>query len=171
MWKYNGQPIDRLPASILDGEWNRPQAYFKLSDGSWNYPALAARGYTWEEPAAPAPPTLEQAKAAKTVQVRDAAEAFLAPFGVEYGATERATWDQQYAEALAGDGPLLQAIAAARGQEVAALAAAILANRAAWVALAGCVTGQRLAYQDQVDAAQSVAEVQAIVPAYELPGA
>lgn len=119
--------------------------------------------------------TLEQARARKTAEIRDAAEAFLAPYGLEYGPTERSTWDQQLAEAEAlqadpqASTPLLSAIAAARGQDVADLASRVLSNRAAWVVLAGQVTGQRLALQDQVDAAQDVAAVLAVVPAFSLP--
>lgn len=119
--------------------------------------------------------TLDTARERKTAEIREAAEKFLAPFGAEYGPTERATWEQQLAEAKALQAdplaatPLLSAIAAARGQSVADLAGRVLANRAAWVVLAGHVTGQRLALQDQVDAAQDVAAVLAIVPAFSLP--
>lgn len=113
--------------------------------------------------------TLEQARERKTQEIAAAAEAFLSPFGREYGATERATWDQQYAEAQAGEGQMLAAIASARGMAVADLAAAIIANRAAWVALAGAVVGQRLQLQDQVDAATTPAGVLAVQPVFSLP--
>jgi hypothetical protein len=118
--------------------------------------------------------TLAEAKALKQAEIRDAAEAALAPLRAEYGATEVATWDQQYseAEAYAADPqaavPLLSAIAAARGQTVADLASRVIANRAAWVAVTGHVVGQRLAAQDQLDAAQAVADVQAITVSYSL---
>ena len=120
--------------------------------------------------------TLEQAKAAKTVEIRDAAEAALAPLGLEYGDTERATWDQQYAEAQAyhadpsASVSLLTAIATARGQAVDDLAAAIMSNRAAWVAISGHVVGRRLALQGQVEAAGTVADVMAVDVVITLPG-
>lgn len=168
-WTYPDDTThSTLPPVILDGVWQRPRAYFRDGDG-WNTQALAALGYTWEEPA-PVVVTLEQAKARKTEQIRDAAEAFLAPYRAEYGATEVATWDQQYAEAQAGEGPLLSAIATARGMAVADLAGRILANRVAWVTLAGSVVGQRLGYQDAVDAAETVEAVQAVEPVFSLPG-
>ncbi|MGE4293882.1 MAG: hypothetical protein AB7E32_16945, partial [Desulfovibrio sp.] len=79
------------------------------------------------------------------------------------------------AEALAyqadagADVPLLNAIAAARGMAVAELAGRVLANRSAWVAVSGHVVGQRLAYQDQLDAAETLEDILAVVPAYTLP--
>ncbi len=126
---------------------------------------------------APPPPTLAEAKAAKQAEVRNKAEATLAGMKAEYCATEIETWDQQYAEAEAyaadhaAPVPLLTAIATARGQAVAALAGKIIANRAAWVVVSGTIVGQRLAYQDRLDAAQTVAEVEAISVSYSLPGA
>ena len=46
------------------------------------------------------------------------------------------------------------------------MATRIAANRAQWVALSGAVVGKRLAYQDALDAAQTVEEVAAIVPVF-----
>jgi len=130
-------------------------------------------------------PTQPQASvaAAKQAQIRDGAEAVLAPLKAEYGPTEIASWDQQYEEANAleanpdAPAPLVRAIAAARGMDAAALAARIRANRAAWVAISGHVVGQRLAYQDALDAAAALpdedearAAIMAIVPVYTLPG-
>lgn len=125
------------------------------------------------------PPTLATLYSAKQVEIRDAADAFLAPFRAEYGVVEMATWDQQYAEAQAlqadaeAAAPLVRSIAAARGMDVAVLAGRIIANRATWMILSGHVIGQRLAYQDQLDAAhaaEDVAAMLAIEPMYELPG-
>lgn len=118
---------------------------------------------------------LDRARAATCAAIRDGAEAALADLRAEYGPTEVATWDQQHAEALAyqadagADVPLLNAIAAARGMAVAELAGRVLANRSAWVAVSGHVVGQRLAYQDQLDAAETLEDVLAVVPAYTLP--
>lgn len=130
------------------------------------------------------PPTIEALRAAKQAAIRDEAEKVLAPLKAEYGPTEIASWDQQYEEATALDAvpdapaPLVRAIAAARGMEPAELAARIRANRAAWVAISGHVVGQRLAYQDALDAAAALtdeaearAAIAAIVPVYTLPGA
>ena len=126
---------------------------------------------------APAPPvvSLADAKAAKLRDIRDKADSFLQALATEYGAMEKLTWDQQAAEAdaLAADpsapAPLVRSIAAARGMNVYELASRIRANRAQWVVLSGYIVGQRLAYQDQLDVAQTVEQVVAIVPVYALP--
>ncbi|MGE4194726.1 MAG: hypothetical protein AB7E51_15170 [Pseudodesulfovibrio sp.] len=109
----------------------------------------------------------------KQTEITTKANSYLAALGEEYGAMEMMTWDQQYSEALAYQAdsaasvPLLTAIATARGEEVADLAASIIANRAEWVALSGNVVGQRLAYQDALEAATTYDEVMAIAVSYE----
>lgn len=126
----------------------------------------------------PPAPAMADVAAAKQAEITASADAFLAPFGVEYGVYERATWDQQYAEAQAftadraASVPLLQAMAQARGITVEDLAGRILRNHAQWTAIAGTVIGQRQAYQDSLDvavAANDVAAVQAITVTYSLP--
>jgi hypothetical protein len=120
-------------------------------------------------------PTEAQATAAKQAEIATGAEAALASLKAEYCATEITTWDQQYAEATAftadaaASVPLLSAIATARGMTVVTLASKIIANRASWVVIAGSVVGQRLAYQDALGAATTVAEIQAISVSYTLP--
>lgn len=122
---------------------------------------------------------LADARAAKQAQIRDLADQFLAPHRAEYGVVEMATWDQQFAEAQAlqadaqADAPLVRAIASARGMDVAELASRIVSNRAAWMVLSGHVIGQRLAYQDALDAAYAGEDVEAMLaiePVYTLPG-
>jgi hypothetical protein len=119
---------------------------------------------------------LDKLKEAKAAQITGRADQLLKHLGAEYGEMERATWDQQYAEATAyqadalADVPLLTAIATARSMDVAVLAARVIANRAAWVSLSGHVVGQRLAYQDALDAAgEDAAAIEAIEVAYVLP--
>nr|WP_321513129.1 hypothetical protein [uncultured Pseudodesulfovibrio sp.] len=122
------------------------------------------------------PGYLIQVKAGKQAEITAQAEIILKVQAEEYGAMEMATWDQQYreAEAYQADNqavvPLLSAIAASRGMTVATLADRIITNRAAWVALSGSIVGQRLAYQDMLDAAETVAEVEAIEIGYVVPG-
>lgn len=152
-----------------------------LADGTpHTVAALGALPDGWTEAEPPQPPVpLADLISAKQAEIRDGADAALA---VEYGVMERQTWDQQYAEAeeirtnpdaLAS---LVRAIAAARGMDAGALAARIRANRDTWVAISGHVVGQRLAYQDALDAAAALtdeaaarAAIAAIVPVYTLP--
>jgi len=126
-------------------------------------------------------PTRAELYTAKQAEIRDGAEAMLTALAAEYAPLERQTWDQQAAEAEAlhtdadAPAPLVRAIAATRGMPVGELAARILANRTAWVAVSGHVVGQRLAYQDALEATQSLADeeataaISAIEPVYTLP--
>jgi len=137
-------------------------------------------------PVAVDPPAPERASvfAAKQAEIRDKAEAILSPLRSEYGPTEIASWDQQWQEAVAvqadpaAPAPLIRAIANARGMAPEVLAQRIIANRAAWVAISGHVVGQRLAYQDALEATAAIADdaeaviaIQAINPVYTLPEA
>jgi len=95
----------------------------------------------------------------KVFEISSVAENLMESLATEYGPMERATWDQQYDEALEyeadpnADVPLLDSIAASRGMTVSDLVQRIKNNRTAWVQLSGGIVGQRLAYQDLVDAA------------------
>jgi hypothetical protein len=132
-------------------------------------------------PAAPPAPTRAELYTAKQAEIRDGAEAMLTALAAEYAPLERQTWDQQAAEAEAlqadadAPAPLVRAIAATRGMPVGELAARILANRTAWVAVSGHVVGQRLAYQDALEATQGLDDaqvadaIQGINPVYILP--
>jgi hypothetical protein len=114
-------------------------------------------------------------KLSKQAEIRDEADLFLQMLATEYGAIEKLTWDQQSmeADALALDAdapaPMVRSIAAARGMSALELATRIQANRAQWVVLSGHIVGQRLGYQDQLDAATTTEQVAAIVPVYTLP--
>ncbi|MHC1787900.1 hypothetical protein [Solidesulfovibrio sp.] len=121
--------------------------------------------------------TLDAAKAARIAEATAACNAVLSPLGVEYGRWETATWDQQYAEAVAlmADPaalvPLIAALAQARGMDVAVLAQRIIRNRETWSVLTGAVIGQRLAIVDRINAAETVADVLAVPMEIALPGA
>ena len=122
------------------------------------------------------PPTLAEAKSQAILAATTACDAVLDPFGVEYGAYEMATWDQQFDEATAytaspaADVPLLAAMCVARGISIAELAGKIIANRAAWVSLTGYVIGQRQRIVGLIEAAQAVEEVAAVDMTISLPG-
>jgi hypothetical protein len=146
----------------------------RVWDGSaWGYQDVPMDEPTPEDPEYE--PSLEDLKLAKQAEIRDLADGFLHTLAVEYGAMEKLTWDQQAAEADAlvadpsAQAPLVRSIAAARGMSVLELAARIRANRAQWVVLSGYIVGQRLKYQDRLDAATTTEQVAAIVPTYALP--
>ncbi|MHC1792200.1 hypothetical protein [Solidesulfovibrio sp.] len=120
---------------------------------------------------------LGAAKAARIAEATAVCNAVLSPLGVEYGRWETATWDQQYAEAVAlmadpaASVPLIAALAQARGMDVAVLAQRIIRNRETWSVLTGSVIGQRLAIVDQINACATVADVLAVPMEIALPGA
>lgn len=119
-------------------------------------------------------PELSAVKSAKQTEISQEADNTLAVLAREYGLYEKLTWDQQAQEAqllmadAMADAPLVRSIAEARGMLPVDMAQRILANRAAWLVLSGKVVGQRLKYQDMLDAATTVEDVQAITPTYQL---
>lgn len=110
---------------------------------------------------------------AATIALREAYEAFLAPYRVEYGITEPTGWPKQLEIAkamLAGTTTAeqvadLEAFCATRElvsphtpEYLSPIAQAqrIVNNDAAWSAIYFPATGKRNGYQDQINAAQSV---------------
>lgn len=177
-------PVDKTPC------WNKDTREVMYVSDSQAVPDT----YTFEEPTGdPAEKwvegtgwviNFETAVNLKIVEISKGAEILMESLATEYGAMERSTWDQQYSEAIAyqadmnADIPLLDAIAVSRGMDVATLVGRIVNNRAAWVELSGSIVGQRLAYQDSVDAAvvlhdsnpvQALTDIQSIVVNYRLP--
>jgi hypothetical protein len=111
---------------------------------------------------------LSAAKAAKLVEINTACEAAGSALLAGYPEAEVKTWPQQAAEAAALDAdpaasaPLLTAIAAGRGLDVAELVARVLAKEALYKTAAGGLLGQRQALEDAIDAATTIEAVGAI---------
>jgi len=147
-------PLDRESFTTYETKWSKGNDFFYREE------VVAA---SVDEAA-----QFEAARKAKQHEISSRADAFLLAAEDKYGLMERQTWEQQYAEALAYRAnievsvPLLDAIAVNRGMDVATLAESVVENRVAWVELAGTVVGQRLAFQDMLDAASTAAEVEAI---------
>ena len=125
-------------------------------------------------------PTLAQLQAAYAAQqlptarstqiqvINSACQVALSAITAPYPPSEALTWDQQLAEAQAytasssASVPLLTAIAAASGETVAQLAASVLTANTAYKAASGAAIGKRQALTAQINAAATVAAVQAI---------
>lgn len=112
-------------------------------------------------------------KAIKQASIRDKAQAFLDGVAQEeYPQWEIQTWSDQEAEAMAyqadstSSTPTLDGICAGRGMKKDELAKRIIANASAWRPVAAGVVGQRLRFQDQLNAAKTVGEIDAIVVEY-----
>ncbi len=160
--------------------------------GLLELPACAANEMVYQgsanlEPADDA--ILAAAKADKLDEIAAACDAALAPLETSYPAREVKSWPQQITEAalVAADAsladpppdpldgwadkiPLLRTMAAARPSlgetsqaRILELARRILANAAAWSAVAGPIIGKRQALEDVVtDADATLADVRAI---------
>lgn len=123
---------------------------------------------------APTPPTLAQVQAAQVLEITRDCELQLGAITSQYPPSEIASWDTQYAEAVAWTAnnaaptPLLSAIIAANGATMAAQAASVLAKAAQFKAISGAAIGKRQALIAQIEAitdtsAAGIAAVQAIV--------
>lgn len=132
-------------------------------DGVW-YQTWEVREFTAEETAA----RLEQAKADAMQRINAGYSAELAHILADYPDAETKTWDKQESEARAWladnsvSTPLIDAIASARSMDKAELVTRIIAKADAWVSLSGAATGKRQALEDEIAAAETVEEAQAI---------
>lgn len=186
--------LSGLPVNLHAVQWDGASGHIEYNDGELNEPLMDISAFagvvaewTAARDAADAPPpepTLAELRSAKQAEIRDKAEAFLAPLKVEYGPTEIASWDTQKEEAKAlladpdAKAPCIRSASASRGMDPLIFAARVIANNTAWSTIAGHVVGQRLAYQDTLDATSVLADesaaraaIAAIVPVYTLPQA
>ena len=114
-------------------------------------------------------PTLAQAQAAQMLMMNAACQEELDSIVAPYPANEVVTWDQQLSEAVAYTGnasaptPLLSAIIAESGATLATLSAQIIAASNQYKAISGAAIGKRYARRVLINAATTVAEVQAVV--------
>lgn len=108
--------------------------------------------------------TLAQARAEQLARVNRTCDAAMAVLKLGYPESEQQTWDRQEREARS-DGmgtPLLAALAARRGLTLDELKARVIAKADAFAAYSGEMIGRRQRCEDLIEAAQTVAEVDAI---------
>lgn len=162
--KYGGTPY-WLPA---EGDtWQSPERYIEelgpLPDG-----AVTTKP---EQPA----PTLEEAKAAKLAEINRECDVILQQAVAGYPETEQQTFYKQDAESAAylknpeTETPFLTTLATARGISLATMIEKVRAKTDAFALLSAYICGQRQAMEDQLDACETVEEVQAITVSYQLP--
>lgn len=119
---------------------------------------------------------LAAAKKAKLAEVNTACDLALNVVTAEYPAQELLTFDKQETEARAliadptVSTPLLSALASARGIPLEELAQRIIAKADIFATVTGTLIGQRQGYEDRIDTATSLEEVEAILPKYTFPG-
>lgn len=128
---------------------------------------------TEEEP--PAPPSLEEVKAARLAEVNAAYDEAVSALVDTYPDAELLTFDKQEAEArawladISARTPLINALAEGRGMDKAELVRRIIAKAEAFATTTGYLTGQRQRFEDLIDAATTAEEVESIVPEYIMP--
>lgn len=116
-------------------------------------------------------------KSAKLAEINQKAQAFvnnLAKYD-ETPSFERDTWFEQAKEAKAwvddptAQTPTLTLIAQMRGVPIDTLRQKAYEKAMAYQTVAAIVAGQRQAYEDRLNAAESLEQIQAIKPVYQLP--
>ncbi|MEQ4541145.1 MAG: hypothetical protein ABN479_19630 [Billgrantia sp.] len=100
-------------------------------------------------------PDLETLAARKRAEIDADSVAALDQVRSDYPDYEQLSWERQEREARDGGGPLIQAIADARGLSLEELISRIIAKADAYQAAAGVVIGRRQALRDQIDAIEA----------------
>lgn len=139
---------------------------------------LAPLGVTLIPDPVPTPEELlAQAKADKLAEINAVCQSTLEALTPTYPERELTTFDKQESEARAcladpaASTPLLSALAAGRGIELADLVQRVIAKADAFTIASGFIIGQRQALEDRLDAAQTVDDVQAVIVTITMPGA
>lgn len=169
----------------------RPDGSFLISNGLYHIPnegewveqwaELNAQWEThpeqFEQLAEPEPvlPTLEEAKAAKLVEINMACQRALEALTPTYPERELTTFDKQEQEARAwlkddtSPTPFLSALAAGRGIELSVLVDKVIAKADAFAVASGFIIGQRQALEDRLDACETAEEVEAVAVTFAMP--
>lgn len=117
----------------------------------------------------PPAPSLVQVKNSQIAFINAKCQEALELIVLPYPPSETLTWANQYAEAQAftsnssAQTPMLSAIAAASRSTVSALAASVIAKATAYSSASGACVGKRQALTAQINAAQSEADVKAVI--------
>lgn len=110
-------------------------------------------GGEWIDAGAPTPEEVDaDLVAGLLTELNGECDRRLAKLKEAYPESEVLSWDKQEAEAKAGGGPLVAALAAARGVEEGELISRILRKAEVFAVLSGTIIGQRQALEDQVKA-------------------
>lgn len=134
-------------------------------------------GKKWILPKSQQQAVISAEKSAKLAEINQKAQTFINDLA-EYDKTpafERDTWSIQRAEAKAwfadnnAATPTLDLIAQMRGVPLDVLRQKAYEKAVAYQQVAAIVAGQRQAYEDRLNAAETLEQVQAIEPVYSLP--
>ena len=123
------------------------------------------------------PLSIEELKASKLLEINSVYNVSTSNLVSTYPDMEVLTFDKQEAEARAWDAdnsvetPLVDMLAAGRQMDKAELVHRIIAKADTFALATGYLTGRCQRYEDLLDAATTVEEVETIVPEYHLPEA
>lgn len=168
---YSARENTFLPASLrplYESAQTWPDDAIEITDEEWQTygqgepPEGMRRGA--DENGRPAwvpipPPDLETLAARKRAEIDAASVAALDQVRSDYPDYEQLSWERQEREARDGGGPLIQAIADARGLSLEELISRIIAKADAYQQAAGIVIGRRQALRDQIDAIEADEEL------------
>ena len=145
------------PEDAVKMQEPQPTEYHRAeSDGTWT-------------------PDPDRAKAAKLSEINATYDAATSALVSTYPQTELLTFDKQEQEARAwtedssAETPLVDMLAAGRQMDKAELVRRIIAKADAFALATGYLTGQRQRYEDLLNEAKTLEEVEAIVPEYVMP--
>lgn len=114
-------------------------------------------------------------KQEKLREINETCQSYINLLTDTYPEAELLTFDKQESEAReymkdkTAETPLLSALAISRGMTVEELASRVLKKADAFTLASGTYIGQRQKYEDQLSKAETIEEVQNIVPEYILP--
>ncbi len=180
-------PSDAIPVSeteysyLVKGRNNRKEII--IMNGSLTLTSIKPSNYhqwdgvQWILPKSQQQAVISAEKSAKLAEINQKAQAFINDLA-EYDKTpafERDTWSIQRIEAKAwfADNnvatPTLDLIAQMRGVPLDVLRQKAYEKAITYQQVAAIVVGQRQAYEDRLNAAETLEEIQAIEPVYSLP--
>lgn len=145
------------PAGLVKMSSEQPAPYYKASeDGTWL-------------------PDVSKGKELKLYEVNSGYDSAVSDYMKTYPEAELLTFDKQEKEARewtednSTSTPFLDGLAKARGIDKANLVSRVIKKAEAFQTAISTLTGIRQKYEDEIDAATTAEEIEAIVPEYVMP--
>ena len=181
------------PANVHAVQWHAGAGHVEYNDGTANIP-LTIKEYVaevapfvalWEtetarlkaeqaqrEQEANRPPTLEEARNAKLIEINAGYSTVMEFIQAGYPLDEVLSWERQATQAReltqnpAAEAAFVRGLAATKKIPVEEMCSRILANAASWEPIAAMLTGCRQVMEEAAFSAKTVEEIQAIKVSY-----
>lgn len=152
----NGKPVLTEP---------KPTEYHEWNGRKWTLDKVGEQA------------VISERRIAKLAEINNKSQAFVSELAEleKVPSFERETWQEQRNEAMRwkadnqAQTPTLELIAKIRGVPLDLLRERAYAKAVAYSQMAAIIAGQRQAYEDRLEQAQTLAEIEAINPVYQLP--